>query len=278
MWDINLDLAFGICNASCPWCFVPHYPPEYPKQFLTLENCKKFIELHKPYVSSCTISITGFGEPLLNPDFFEIVTLLKQAFHLGTLTTNFSRELTGAQIEFLLSSFSNIVINTGGLYPSEREDNMSIPEDLFLKNLTMLQTRFSHYTNYTLLVLTTSSTLNLPKPFRAQKISVFCKNLCDQSTLQKLNYSDYIKAFEGLINFQPIECNSDNQFRVLSNGDTLLCCYIPYHEMAVIGNAFAQSLKDIIDTEKFKEILKNKQKRQYCFSFCSDCKEGVFHK
>jgi len=66
------------CNRTCVFC--PHHDPKvFPNRYLrmTAVGAKVIAEKLQQINYTGTIAISGFGENLLNPDVFEIITVLK---------------------------------------------------------------------------------------------------------------------------------------------------------------------------------------------------------
>lgn len=66
------------CNYRCPFC--PHSTENIPNElrtgFMTVETALKLKELLKDKFKG-VFSLSGFGEPTLNPDFLNIIDILK---------------------------------------------------------------------------------------------------------------------------------------------------------------------------------------------------------
>ena len=69
----------GACNLACHHCWIsPHFDPAAASgKFLSLEHARKAVMQGKP-LGLGSVKLTG-GEPLLHPQFRELVTLLAKA-------------------------------------------------------------------------------------------------------------------------------------------------------------------------------------------------------
>jgi MoaA/NifB/PqqE/SkfB family radical SAM enzyme len=83
-WDwIQVEVT-TCCNAACLYCPRTVYRDLWPDRHLPLETYKKLLPAfsHTPLVH-----LQGWGEPLLNPDFFTMAALAKEAgCRVGTTT------------------------------------------------------------------------------------------------------------------------------------------------------------------------------------------------
>lgn len=74
------------CQLHCPFCFLRSYTERPEPKFMPLA----VVEAVAPFLSGlASIDLTGWGEPLLNPRFFDIVALIRKNFSGRlTMTTN----------------------------------------------------------------------------------------------------------------------------------------------------------------------------------------------
>jgi MoaA/NifB/PqqE/SkfB family radical SAM enzyme len=83
------------CNLKCTFCEISYWT-EQPED-LQFENIQQML-LHLPHIQR--IDLTGIGEALMNPAFFEIIKLLKSRGIYVTLNDNFTlmTEKTARQV------------------------------------------------------------------------------------------------------------------------------------------------------------------------------------
>ncbi len=67
----------NICNLKCPLCPTGRGDSSLVKGFLTLKNFKNIFDQFKGRLK--TVNLYSWGEPLLNPEFFDIVRYIKRA-------------------------------------------------------------------------------------------------------------------------------------------------------------------------------------------------------
>ena len=134
---IILDISSGLCNSSCNWCYVPYLKKDFGlNKFMKYEDVEKIVKLNMGH--DFKFYFTGFGEALINPDFFKIFNLIGKNFKMGSMMTNFSKELTESEIEWMLLKLEKLVIEMGGLSAESRYENMHIENDFFFKNMHRL--------------------------------------------------------------------------------------------------------------------------------------------
>ncbi len=81
---LQVEVSSG-CNASCAYCPVGTYRENYQNRLLSMET---FSRLTDAFRKVRMLYLQGWGEPLLNPDFFEMVRLAKSADLRVGITTN----------------------------------------------------------------------------------------------------------------------------------------------------------------------------------------------
>ena len=110
MFDINLKIIQGICQRPCSFCHYAHLENS-DRKLIDLDSIKKFCEINYNDKYLFRISIIPAGDPLMHPQFFEILKILTSyQYNLLHLSTNLAYELTDEEILQLLS-FDQIGIN-----------------------------------------------------------------------------------------------------------------------------------------------------------------------
>lgn len=100
-----------LCHLRCPGCL--HSDPEYKKNFtsnmrLNFDNFKKIIDQYANKAFSISLSL--YGEPMLNKDIFKLVQYACQN-NIGTsFPTNLSFKLTQEKIEKIVRSGLDMLI------------------------------------------------------------------------------------------------------------------------------------------------------------------------
>jgi len=74
------------CQLRCPLCFLRSYPERPDPSLMPLA----VVEAVAPFLAGLeSVDLTGWGEPLLNPELFAIIDLVRRTFHgRMTMTTN----------------------------------------------------------------------------------------------------------------------------------------------------------------------------------------------
>jgi MoaA/NifB/PqqE/SkfB family radical SAM enzyme len=285
--SVVFDISSGICNAKCNWCYIPHLKKEFNlNKFMTVKDAQKIVEINKN--QKLRIYFTGFGETLINPDFFEIVNLMHENFVLASIMTNFSKKLSKEQIRWLLFVFEKLVIEMGGLSVETRNQNMHINNDAFFENIDTLKEifreNFSLKNSATIKILRNKtnneeiSKCDHPDEFNIILCSpiVFKEELYKNVTADKdrnyfleKNYQEGVPIESEIISLE-CGCTSKRTLRIIPSGDVLMCCSSPTG--AYLGNAYKTSLEEMINSKLYKENLEKMENRTYCEN-CRFCHE-----
>ncbi len=283
---VFLDISSGICNAKCSWCWMPYLKKDFNlNRFMTLKNVQKIIEINKN--QQLKITFSGWGEALINPEFFEILSLIAKNFKLGSIMTNFSKKLLKSQMRWMLFGFEKLVIEAGGLSPKTRHQNMHIENDAFFENIETLNDilleNFSLRNSVTVKII--RNKINNQEIISSNQDYVFniipCSLLIFDDEFYKHVTLDKNQSYFLDKNYQesvPIEisaklkigCTTKRILRITPSGNVLMCCTSPYG--AYLGNAYETSLEDLISSDLYKENLKRMKLRTYCDN-CKFCNE-----
>ena len=106
---VQLELS-SHCNASCSYCPQTLYKGKIRKAFLTCDAIEKIL----PQLRKDTyLHLQGWGEPFLNPEFREILSLIKKNGFCAGTTTNAAllnkkilKELVDLKLDYLAFSTS----------------------------------------------------------------------------------------------------------------------------------------------------------------------------
>lgn len=248
---IVLDISSFLCNAKCVWCYCNHNYKNLG--FMSIENVKKFISLNPDICLEITLS--GFGEPLINPNFFEIIDLLHEKYNLIVLTTNFSTKLTEQQIKKLEKYFLGLWVDAGGVTKESRYQNMKIENDFFFENKKIFDKLNSSKIYYSYIETKYNTNEDIKHSYFSIKSDEYYKAISCNKKIDYVNSQIYFEE----------ECTEEN-FTILSNGEILLCCDALYPDY-LIGNAFEVPILEIISDEKYKnakQLVKEKKYSHLC--------------
>ena len=250
---ILLELSRA-CNYSCPMC----------KRLNNAHNTNMSMELARKVVSEAryfgptSFSLHLFGEPLLNSEWYNIVTMIKKA-HIGnvvTLTTNGSmlnertcRLIKKARIDKVFISVASF---NGNVY-KEQTGGKSIA--LILENIQ----NFIRYADKSKLYIRLFDDSEVP--LNDVKIERRCyHNFADKGN----KWSDY-DSVERYPCWHPWFT-----IGVTVDGDTTVCC-ADFDLGLFIGNAYDDTIYDMWGGERVEAIRREHLARK--FEACDVCKD-----
>lgn len=104
----------NICNLSCPFCKTGNKTLSLPKKMMALEDYKTV--LGKMPACFRELHMYGWGEPLIHPDFPEMVRLAKARGMETYIDTNLSLPLTPERIrEIIESGLDDMTVSCDGV-------------------------------------------------------------------------------------------------------------------------------------------------------------------
>lgn len=108
------------CNLSCEMC-VQRVWQEHPNA-MPLETFAELMQQVRALPAPPTIHLGGYGEPMVHPDFLEIVRLAKDTGAVVEMTTN-GMMLTRERAQVLLDlELDKLVVSVDGLTPDSYSD------------------------------------------------------------------------------------------------------------------------------------------------------------
>lgn len=252
------------CNFSCPFC------PSSIKQNhfnMKLNDIYRIIEDIKDY--SELIYFHVLGEPLLHPEFINILSYVD------------SRNIPFG-------------ITTNGVYLNEYDKQLFKFHNLKKINVSLqslIQLNKNHIDQY---IDNLISVINYRKEIDCN-IPINLRLWNNKEQLDTIELNDYLfnklndivsnnknirfsyadefewPSLDKLDNEISSNClGGKKQFAILHNGNLCLCC-LDYNGETSLGNLYEMSFKDIINSDKYKEIMKLSNDRKPYFELCKKC-------
>lgn len=255
--DVHLELT-NLCNLTCIMCPVNR---EMKREKCTLDfNLIKKIVEENPKVKS--YGLNNWGEPLLHPQFLEIIDYLtskNKTFYFATNATLFNEEMIRKLIGSSLSAIFFSIDAIGDTY----EEIRGYPyQKIKEKILAFLSARDAAQKKITTEIVATVSKWN-------ETAIIALKN----------EWASYMKvSIQPMLTFERDQRlrKCDELFRshliVLSNGKVVPCC-ADYEGILEIGDAKKQTLNEIINSKEINRLREN-AKGSICDS-CSEYKSNI---
>lgn len=250
------------CNLNCPFC-------SYDKgnNFLSLDKIENYLLQIKKYCNYIYLHI--IGEPLLHPNFNEILDILDrydmylQLVTNGTLLYRYKDILKHSclrKLSISLHSINNIDIN---------DDYFDVIDSLISNDDVNIELRFYDFDNLD------------------DKLNRYLNSLIDRYDLKitskdnsyRIKDNVYI-YYSNLFKWPDIDdkfisdegycLGGKDMIAINSKGDVCICCLDP-KAINKIGNMNENSLDEILESPIYKEHLDNLKKHKLTFELCKKC-------
>lgn len=246
------------CNMSCQYC--PQTMLTRPKQDMSLDVFKKIVDDTVNYIPF--LSLSGYGEPLLNPDIIEAVKYAKEKGFFRVLLETNAALLDDNMLQKLSEAGLDIIsLNLNALDQDSDYARENLPSEAVIKRI--LDFNNKNKAESFLLVLQVIKTQNNNDliEFYYQRFEY----VADKIVIKAFN--DFLGEFDNdsAVDFSPLSKDRKNCAKtmhslvVASNGQPLLC------------------QQDFNKTQSFEEsMLDNWEQNRTVggsFDFCADCKE-----
>lgn len=249
----------NICNLSCEFCL----PDNRKKENITIEKFEYILEQIKPYTDYIYLHVKG--EPLMHPHVNELIEVATNRGFKVNITTNGTlieklKTKNIRQINYSMQSNSNIedirktikylraFIKHTEIFASLRLWSDESKENVILKN--MLLEEFNSLNNIegiknkakldTNIFLSIENEFTWPDlEFRENKENGYCHALKDH-------------------------------IAILVDGTVVPCC-LDHKGSIVLGNIYNQNIKEIIESDRFKNMKSGFQNRVLVEDLCKKC-------
>lgn len=287
---ISIEIT-SACNCRCIWCQMQNFH-KHKIGFMKLEEFEQIIRRNASYLKKNNIWVEPYfrGEPLLHPQFFEILDVLKY-YHIGNGGIN-----TNLSVKVDISRFRDyemgILVNIGGTTKEVHEKVMVNSDfDLVVANLKkmfdlgipvqvkmnptkmnihqlkelprFLQNLGGNENN----IVPYTTCYPIPAVATSEEIDIFFDNVVSRDVDPYLRFSYDLSKPNKAIKTKNPGCNF-LQDMIFFDGQFSICCH---DQLALInvGNVFRMSIEQIHKSEKYHNALKIAKR---CgFSFCKEC-------
>lgn len=245
--QIYLEIT-NICNLNCPFC--SHN--ERDNKTLTLEEIENIIQKIKPFTHSVYLHVKG--EPLVHPDFDNIIKLISNYNLNIKITTNGINLLKYQRVLLDNNKISKINISLQSIVNLSEEH-----AQLYLENIKLfIQKNISKHI-YLRNWGTDNKTSLLIKEF-IRSIYPKAKLESDESLSEYVHYSThYLFEWPSLDHPEVLEktkcLGGLKQLAIHSNGNVCLCC-LDTNGDTFVGNIFEKNLEDILAGELYLKAIK----------------------
>lgn len=251
------------CNLNCPFC-----TNEKGRNFLSLEEIDDYTDQIRPYTDYIYLHI--LGEPLLHPDFNEIMDLLdRKGFKLqlvtnGTLLENYPDLIFRPCLRKLSVSLHSV--NHLGI---ERKYFETISSLIETERNAILDLRFYDPSRL-------DETLNEYLTTLKDRYGIRPTSRKDSFQLKENTYITFAELFDWPKIDDPIlsdtgTCHGGiDMIAINSQSEVTLCCLDPKAHNS-LGNLKKRSLKEILESERYTRIVTELRNSTISCDLCKRC-------
>ena len=294
--------ADGVCNSSCSWCITQYslrerllvgkLPFDLFKKFLQLNADDKFPLI--PY---------GLGEPTIHKEFIPFCRYaLDEGWSIAGIHSNLASPSLSDAVFDVITEFEWITVNFGGGTKDTQYLNMKTDIDIAFANLKrLLEANAVNKSNLKIRAKMVLNKRNITEvDLLRQKIKQISTDIdfgvyplyfavSDGSQADKKRFFEANLATptgevdERVPCRENVSLDSKGDVHTTSklkgcygliptvhfNGDVTVCCRSRWHQ-GVVGNAFMDPMRDIINSKKYKNAEKLALKRKY-IEYCKFC-------
>lgn len=290
-YDSIVVETVSICNAKCVWCWM-YYSKRKDMGLMSLENFKIFIDLNYKYLIKNKIKIVPYhrGEPLLHPDFFEMLDYgHKKGIEYSEFHTNLGVNIS---LEKLIQSpLPHILVNMGGITKDIHEKVMGTSFELVTNNLkeliklnkankpiflkmnvtkqnfhqiNELPNFFEQLGGDPKNTIVGKTGFSLPAEASSEEIEIFFENIVSDEIKDYLLFT-----YDDSHNIRSKEPRCPFMIPTVKwDGKVTICCHDQLNRLN-LGNAFELSIKNILNNKKYYIAEKIGKKKGH--SFCKEC-------
>lgn len=253
------------CNFKCKFCEIKNHRDhnDFPIEKL-YEVLDELETAELPGGKVFMVSLSGVGEPLMHKDIVKAVEYAKSKFpFVGFITNGFF--LTEDKVDQLLAcDISYITISLNGVDASVYEKfqgyGLKDPEvtmNRVIGNIKYLLRRRDELGKHTEVRIPYIVT-----PDSEEHVSDFIKYWKD-------NGHEVLIHLKRLLEWKDVTAKKLGRcerlmedFMIYANGDVTICA-VDQSRGCILGNVYKQSVKDILDGEKYQRIIKANRERRF---------------
>jgi radical SAM protein with 4Fe4S-binding SPASM domain len=132
-YHLNLDL-YNVCNLRCRFCPTGTEQLERERVRMTVAQAKEIVDAVKDYV--ITFSPFHWGEPLLNPDIFEVIEYGHRVGMFTQIHSNLSLKMKDLGRRLVESKLDTLLVSIDGLDQQVNENyRRRVNNDLVFANI-----------------------------------------------------------------------------------------------------------------------------------------------
>lgn len=269
----NLDTAItvepnNICNLKCIMC--PYQKMKRKKETMSISLFKKIIDEAKE-IGCKDVHLTQYNEPFTDQYLFERLKYIRDSGMISSFYSN-ATLLNNEKINKLLENPVDLIrFSVDGFNKKTFESiRKGANYEQVVKNITALYNQRNQMKKK-LPVIEVYFTILENNQKEIAQFKKFWKNKCDNLSFYPADSresKDFVQV--NYSKLKPYPCFNPKRIIILSNGKVALCC-VDVDGKVELGDLNKQTLKEIINSKKFKDIYASHLNRTCNLSMCKNC-------
>ena len=258
----------NLCNLNCIMC--PYKRMKRKKEIMPMELFKRIVDESKK-IGVKEIHLTQYNEPLTDKNLFERLDYIRKSGLTSSFYSN-GTLLDDNNIDKMLKSPPDLVrFSVDGVKKNTFESiRKGANFEKVLSNIEKLY-RKRNKENKKLPRIEVFFTLLKENEKESKKFLEYWKDKCDFASIYPADSRDSGKFVN--VNYKKLKsfpCFNPKRIIILSNGKVVLCC-VDIDGDVVLGDLKKQSLKEILNSEKYKKIHSSQMNRSCQIPMCKGC-------
>lgn len=244
---------YNICNLRCVMC--PYSKMKRKKKLMPMKLFKKIVDEAKEL--GCTrITLQVYSEPLMDPHLIDRIKYIKSKGLKAGFFTNATLLDEKMALKILNSGldFIKFSVDAGNKEDYEKirigADWNKVKDNIisFYKKRGELKLKKPEISIFMIKQESNEKNIKSHKDFWSGYADEINISTVDNRAVDKISKS-FLKKYKN-----PYPCFTPRGLTILSNGKLVMCC-LDYDGRMVLGDLKTQSLKEIMNSDKFKKIL-----------------------
>lgn len=271
---------YNICNLRCVMC--PYRKMTRKKERMSMRLFKKIVDEAKEF--GCTkMTLQAYSEPLLDPFLIDRIKYIKsKGMKVGFFTNavplneKMTIKILNSGLDFIKFSVDAgnkedyEKIRVGGDWDKVKNNIIS-----FYKKRKELKLKKPKISIFMIKQDSNEKNIKSHKGFWTGWSDEINISTMDNRAEEKISKS-FLEKYG-----KPYPCFTPRELTILSNGKLVMCC-LDYDGKMVLGDLKTQSLKEVVNSDKFKKILELHMSFQGDkIDMCKNCtrlyKNSAFH-
>lgn len=256
----------NVCNLKCPFCS----PTNRPQTMMTAEKFGEIIKQVKEYSDYIYLHVKG--EPLIHPQFMEILSIAEANKMKVNITTNGVMINKVKETLFASKAIHQINISLHSmvcLNDKEKEIYLDSVYD-FINDVSKKRSFFVSLRLWTKNKKLNETILHYLENKLNQKIIISRKSIMEQVYLSCDEEFSWPNLSLPFVSDTGTCLGTRDQIAILANGDVVPCC-LDAEGIIKLGNLFEENLTAILAKPRFLEMKKGFENRKIVEELCKKC-------